>query len=163
MIRPEIDTYLMGFALHASTRSTCASRHVGSAIALNGEIITTGYNGAPAKQKHCSDPGVGCLLRDGRCIRSLHAEQNVITQAAKNGKPTAGATLYCTHRPCDICANMIVAAGMVRVVYVHGEHDNWGLDVLEMSGIVVVRIESPDMQQKQNRTECENIKELTHK
>jgi dCMP deaminase len=140
--RPEIDAYLMGFAQHALTRSTCASRQVGAVITQGGEIVTTGYNGAPRKQKHCTDPGVGCLLKDGRCIRSLHAEQNAITQAAKKGKSTEGATIYTTHRPCDACANLIVAAGIVRVVYLDGEPDNWGHEVLENAGVVVERLRS---------------------
>ena len=141
MIRPDVDTYLMGFAIHARSRSTCASRQVGAVIAKDGEIITTGYNGSPKKQPHCIDPGVGCLLsEDGRCIRSLHAEQNAITQAAKKGKPTEGATLYCTHRPCDGCGNLIVAAGIVRVVYINGAEDNWGLEVLKTAGVTVERL-----------------------
>lgn len=142
MNRPSVDEYLMGFAVHARMRSTCASRKVGAAITQDGEIVTTGYNGAPKGHPHCIDEGVGCFLSaDGRCIRSLHAEQNAITQAAKGGKSTKGATLYCTHRPCDACANLIVAAGITRVVYLEGDEDNWGIEVLRAAGVSVIRLD----------------------
>jgi dCMP deaminase len=50
------------------------------------------------------------------CVRTIHAEQNAICQAAKLGIPLAGATLYCRMTPCRPCAMLIIAAGIVRVV-----------------------------------------------
>jgi dCMP deaminase len=50
------------------------------------------------------------------CVRTLHAEQNAIIQAALHGVSTEGATLYCKFEPCFTCAKMIVNAGIKRVV-----------------------------------------------
>lgn len=50
--------------------------------------------------------------------RVVHAEMEAILSCARNGLSTVGASLYCTTFPCHNCAKHIVAAGMVRVVYV---------------------------------------------
>jgi deoxycytidylate deaminase len=49
--------------------------------------------------------------------RIIHAEMSAISDAARIGRPTNGATLFCTTFPCHICAKHIVAAGMQRVVF----------------------------------------------
>lgn len=50
--------------------------------------------------------------------RAVHAEMNAITDAARLGRSTKGATLYCTTYPCHNCAKHIVASGITRVVYI---------------------------------------------
>ena len=68
---------------------------------------------------------VGHLLKqtideDGKvsthCVRTVHAEQNAICQAARRGIPLEGATLYCRMTPCRTCAMMIINCGIKRVV-----------------------------------------------
>lgn len=50
--------------------------------------------------------------------RSLHAEMDAITSAARKGASTSGATLYCTTLPCHECARLIIGAGIKRVIFV---------------------------------------------
>jgi deoxycytidylate deaminase len=50
--------------------------------------------------------------------RMVHAEMNALTDAARFRRSTQGATLYCTTMPCHMCAKLIIAAGIDRVVYV---------------------------------------------
>jgi deoxycytidylate deaminase len=50
--------------------------------------------------------------------RDIHAEMSAISDAARNGVPIKGATLYCTTFPCHLCAKHIVAAGIKRVVFI---------------------------------------------
>lgn len=50
--------------------------------------------------------------------RSLHAEMDAITSAARKGVSIAGATLYCTTLPCHECARLIIGSGIVRVIYI---------------------------------------------
>lgn len=50
------------------------------------------------------------------CVRTIHAEQNAICQAAKYGLSLKGATLYCKMEPCRVCAMLIISVGIVRVV-----------------------------------------------
>ncbi|MGF3521978.1 MAG: deoxycytidylate deaminase, partial [Candidatus Bathyarchaeia archaeon] len=60
------------------------------------------------------------------CVRTLHAEQNAIIQAARFGIPLEGSTLYCKMTPCRTCAMMIINAGIKRVVcekHYHADKD----------------------------------------
>ncbi len=93
--------------------STCPRARVGAVVVLDGEIVKHGYNGAPPKQPHCDD--VGCLIVDGHCVRTLHAEDNALWLAGRD--KCIGADLYVTHFPCYNCAKLIVRAGIARVVY----------------------------------------------
>lgn len=134
--RPPWDDYFMRIAFEVATRATCLRRHVGAVIVRDKRILSTGYNGSPPGQKHCTE--VGCLLDEGRCIRTLHAEQNALMQAALHGVSTHGATLYCTCRPCHVCARMIVAAGIVRVVFAGEPPEGWASEVLTAAGVEIV-------------------------
>ena len=121
--RPSWQQYFMQMAQLAAKRSTCMRRAVGAALVRDNQLIATGYNGSPKGIAHCSETG---CLREQRGIpsgqmhelcRGVHAEQNAIIQAAINGSSTRGASLYCTHQPCSICARLIINAE-IRTVYV---------------------------------------------
>lgn len=122
--RPDWDTYFMEITHIIAKRSNCLRRQVGAILVKDHRIITTGYNGAPAGMAHCSDLG-GCTrermgFRSGEgheYCRALHAEQNAVIQAAIMGVSIAGATLYCTHSPCSLCARILIGVGIERVVY----------------------------------------------
>ena len=123
MPRPEWPEYFMGITRMVARRSTCLRRKVGAILVKDKRILATGYNGAPSGLKHCEE--VGCLRETAsvpsghrhELCRALHAEQNVIVQAAYHGIPINGATLYCTNKPCVICAKMIINAGILKVYY----------------------------------------------
>ena len=68
---------------------------------------------------------------------AVHAEQNAIIQAAKYGICVQGATLYCTHQPCVICAKMIINAGISRVIYRYGYPDSFSLRLFEEAGVII--------------------------
>lgn len=143
--RPGLDEYFMEIAIVVAKRSTCLRNQVGALFVKNKRILTTGYNGAPAGLDHCDV--VGCA-REGvpsgtrhELCRAVHAEQNAIIQAAMHGISIEGATLYCTHQPCILCAKMMINARVAKVVYLHCYPDQTALDFLEQAGIEVVRVE----------------------
>lgn len=140
-IRPSWDAYFLSIAREVASRSTCLRRHVGALIVVDRRILCSGYNGSPPGQAHCTE--AGCMLEDGRCIRTLHAEQNAITQAALHGVRTQGATLYCTCTPCHVCARMIVGAGIVRVVYFGTSPIGWAEKVLTNAGVELCGLPEP--------------------
>ena len=113
--RPSWDDYFMGITFQVAKRSTCDRARVGATIVKERRILTTGYNGSPAGLPHCDE--IGHLMIAGHCVRTLHAEQNAIIQAALHGVSVAGGTIYVTHQPCLTCAKMIINAGITRVVY----------------------------------------------
>ena len=92
MSRPDWDLYFIRIAKEVATRSTCKRAAVGAVITRNNRILATGYNGAPEGMRHCLDEG--CAVRDGHCIRAVHAEINAINQAKKHVVNLRDATLY---------------------------------------------------------------------
>ena len=72
---------------------------------------------------------------------AIHAEQNALIQAAKLGISIDGATLYCTHQPCVMCAKMIVNSGITRVVYQEGYPDEFAREILSEAGVALERYE----------------------
>jgi dCMP deaminase len=121
-------------------------RKIGAVIVKDKRIMTTGYNGAPAGLKTCKERGE-CLRRKmnipsgtrAEICYAIHAEQNAILQAAKLGLAIDGATLYCTHQPCSVCAKMIINAGIKRVVYEQGYPDDFSLEFFREAGVLLER------------------------
>lgn len=143
-MRPDLDDYFMEIAHVVAKRSTCMRNHVGAVIVRDKRILATGYNGAPRNLPHCLE--IGCI-RDERGIESgtrhevcqaVHAEQNAIIQGALHGVSTIGATLYCTHQPCILCAKMMINAGIIRVVFRQQYPDPEALKFFNESGVEVV-------------------------
>ncbi len=142
--RPSWDAYFMQIATLVATRATCPRRSVGALIVRDKRILATGYNGAPRGLPHCPEGGPdhdwpqGCL-RAGHCIRSLHAEQNALLQAAMMGIPCEGSTMYVTCQPCNTCAKMIINAGIVRVIYEGDYPDEFSKELFRDANMEVLR------------------------
>lgn len=141
------DRRMMELAEQVSTWSSCykVNRKVGAVIVKDKRVLTTGYNGAGAGIQSCIDKGE-CLreklnipsgTRHELCY-AVHAEQNSIIQAAKMGVSVDGATLYCTHQPCSICAKMIINAGIKRVVFRDGYPDEFSVRMFVEAGVEIV-------------------------
>lgn len=120
--------YFMDIAEVVRTRSDCLRPSVGAVLVNpNYRIIATGYNGAPKGIKNCNEGGCQrCLLRHKGKLKSgvdkdkcicVHAEENAIIQAAKEGTPTDGSFCYTTTLPCVHCAKIIIQAGIKSVFY----------------------------------------------
>lgn len=122
-VRPSWDDYFMEVANTIAKRATCDRGRSGCVIARDRQLLVTGYVGSPMGLPHCDD--VGHLFKkvthdDGsvtqHCVRTVHAEQNAICQAAKLGVSLKGSTLYCRMTPCRVCAMLIINCGIERVV-----------------------------------------------
>ena len=130
--------------------SSCyqANRHVGAIIVKDNRVLTTGYNGAPSGIQSCVEKGE-CLRRklnipsgtQHELCFAVHAEQNAVIQAARFGIDISGATLYCTHQPCVICAKIIINAGIKRVVYKDGYPDDFSMQLFKEASVVVEKFE----------------------
>ncbi len=121
--RPSWDEYFIGMADAVSKRATCDRGRSGCVIVKNRQMLVTGYVGSPKGLPHCDE--VGHFFKkvnhdDGtitqHCVRTVHAEQNAICQAAKLGIALDGSTLYCRMTPCRTCAMLIINCGIKRVV-----------------------------------------------
>ncbi len=121
--RPSWDEYFMEVAKAIAKRATCDRGRSGCVIAKDKQILATGYVGSPIGMPHCDE--VGHLMKkvihdddtiSQHCMRTVHAEQNAICQAAKRGISIDGGTVYCKMTPCRTCAMLIINCGIKRVV-----------------------------------------------
>ena len=147
------DKRFMEVARLVSSWASCyqQERKIGAVIVKEKRIMTTGYNGAPAGVKTCVERGECLRKRLGiesgtrhELCYAIHAEQNAIIQAAKLGVSIEGATLYCTHQPCIICAKMIVNSGIGRIVYEKGYPDPFSLEIIAECGVKIERFTEDD-------------------
>lgn len=145
-IRPSWDEYFMEIANTVSTRATCDRGRSGCVIARDRQILVTGYVGSPIGMAHCDDVGhqlKQVVHEDGKitthCMRTVHAEQNAICQAAKLGISLHESTLYCRMTPCRTCAMLIINCGIKRVVCEKKYHA--GKESEEMFKICNVQLE----------------------
>ena len=128
--RPSWDEYFMEVCDAIAKRATCDRGRSGCVIARDHQILVTGYVGAPAGLPHCDEAGhqlKQMVHEDGsvttHCVRTVHAEQNALCQAARRGISIEGATLYCRMTPCRTCSMLIINCGIVRVVCQRRYHD----------------------------------------
>ncbi len=147
--RPSWDEYFVSITRQVATRATCLRRKVGAIIVKDKRILTTGYNGAPMGVKNCLE--IGTCLREELGVpsgerqeicRGLHAEQNAILQASFHGVQIKGSSLYSTNQPCATCAKMIINAGIKSVFYLDEYPDSLALELLDESGVGLVRLDN---------------------
>lgn len=145
MIRPGFDEIFMNLAIDLAKRSHCVKAQVGAVLAKDTRIISIGYNGPPAGTHNCDEewPESGCP-RDSKnsCSLALHAEENAILYAVRNGALLEGSTLYTTLSPCISCARLIFSSGIKRVYYKYsyaeykGLNSDEGVDFLNRFGVL---------------------------
>ena len=145
-LKPEFDDIFMELANNLALRSHCIKAQVGAVLTKDTRIISIGYNGPPAGTHNCDEefPETGCP-RDakGSCSLALHAEQNAILFAVKNGSNIEGSTLFVTLAPCIACARLILSSGIKVVFYkdsyaeYKGLPSDEGVDFLKRFGVEV--------------------------
>jgi dCMP deaminase len=168
MTRPSFDDIALELATAIAKRSTCPRLHTAALIVTsNDRLIASGYNGSLPGQQHCDEvytcpackgvgqrhPGIAwcsacdgrtdwlppnCLIVDGHCQRTVHAEANAIAQAARHGISVAACKMYCLHTPCIICAKLVISSGISEFI-VFNEYTNTPLkevmDFIKQAGV----------------------------
>ncbi|MCY9592554.1 CMP deaminase [Paenibacillus chitinolyticus] len=145
--RKDWDTYFMDIAYMASTRSQCSRRHVGAVLVQGKKLLGTAYNGAPMGVPDCSEEG--CMLveeyelhvadgkeemiRKQRCIRTIHAEQNLLLFTDREDRE--GSSVYVTDQPCWTCSNMLANSGVREIVF----HRPYPKDSEKVSALMAAR------------------------
>lgn len=110
----------MAIAELTAERSTCNRAKVGAIAIKDKRIVMSGYNGSPTGLKHCEDKHY--LIND-HCEWTVHAEQNIIAQAAKHGISLNDTTIYVTHEPCFNCLKLLISSGITKVIYKYKRND----------------------------------------
>ena len=146
------DVRFMEVAALISSWASCyqEDRKIGAVIVKNKRILTTGYNGAPSGIRTCVErgeclrkkQGIASGTRQELCY-AIHAEQNAIIQAAVHGVPIDGATLYCTHQPCILCAKMLINCGIREIRYLEGYPSELSMQMFAEVGIALRKEDLP--------------------
>lgn len=148
--RPNWDEYFTEISNAVAKRATCDRGRSGCVIAKDKQILVTGYVGSPLGLPHCDEVGhqiKSVTHEDGsttqHCLRTTHAEQNAICQAAKLGISIDGSTIYTKMTPCGVCAKIIINAGIKKVVcqkkYHTGKESE---EMFKTAGIELVTLDS---------------------
>lgn len=145
-VKPGFNDIYMNLAADLAARSHCVRAQVGAVLTKDTRIISIGYNGPPSGTHNCDEewPDKGCEKDSrGSCSLALHAEENAILYASRNGSKIEGATLYTTLSPCIACARLILSSG-IKVVYFKdsyaaykGLSSDEGVDFLKRFGVEV--------------------------
>lgn len=152
--RPSWDEYFMEVANTIAKRATCDRGRSGCVIARDKQLLVTGYVGSPTGMAHCDEVGhqfKKVVHEDGsvteHCVRTVHAEQNAICQAAKLGIGIRGATLYCRMTPCRVCAMLIINCGIARVVCERRYHAGAESEEMFRQAGIAIEFRHEDVQQ----------------
>ncbi len=127
-VRPSWDEYFISLVDAAAARASCDRGKSGAVFVRDNDVLATGYVGAPPGLPDCYEAGhlitqtfVSGVAR-AHCTRTIHAEQNGIIRAARNGVSLRKSTIYCTMEPCADCAMSLIGLGVKRVVAKHRYH-----------------------------------------
>ena len=132
--------------------STCARLKVAALIIRDTRIISTGYNGVPTGDIHCNDNSMfGDINTWNKKITEkhhrfaevgeIHAEENSLAFAAKNGMSTDNTIMFTSIAPCRNCAKLILVAGIKEIYYLEEyDRDEDGINFLKEHGIMIERL-----------------------
>lgn len=134
--RPEWDEYFGEITKQVALRSTCVRKKVGAIIVKDKNIISTGYNGSIRGLEHCET--VGCLMMEGHCTRTIHAEANAIIQAAKHGLMIDRAEIYISASPCFNCFKLIANSGITKIYFMEFYRDERIIEIAKKLNIELI-------------------------
>jgi dCMP deaminase len=107
-VRLAKDEYFLSLAKLVSKRSHDAQTQHGCVAVRDGVILSTGYNGFSPNSPDIDLPNI----RPHKYKWIVHAEANMICNAAKHGISLSGADIYITGIPCCECTKLLVAVGI---------------------------------------------------
>lgn len=128
--------YFMNIAEQVATRSTCGRKHVGAVIVRDKTILSTGYNGSLRGAPHCDE--VGHDIENDHCVRTVHAEANAVTQAAKHGVRIDASEIYVTASPCLTCFKLVANCGIHTIYYKEFYRDERITEYARQCGVTLV-------------------------
>ncbi|MEK9716422.1 MAG: cytidine/deoxycytidylate deaminase family protein [Candidatus Heimdallarchaeota archaeon] len=136
--RPEWNEYFGEITKQVALRSTCVRKKVGAIIVKDKNIISTGYNGSIRGLEHCET--VGCLMMEGHCTRTIHAEANAIIQAAKHGLMIDRAEIYISASPCFNCFKLIANSGITKIYFMEFYRDERIIKIAKKLNIELIEM-----------------------
>ena len=122
----------MTHAERAARDGNCSRLAVGAVLRpYRSEVTYIAANQAETPCEH---------VEDTPCRWSVHAEARVVAAAARAGDSTEGAQVFVTHAPCEVCAMLLVGAGVRAVYWRHPYRDMRGIELLARNSVSVVQL-----------------------
>lgn len=138
------DVEMMGEAYKEAEKSGDWWRQIGAVLVSGDKIIARSYNqGAPEDNSPYQVGSERDFFKAGEkqeMSPTIHAEQKLIAEAARNGLKTDGAVLYLTHFPCPLCSKMIAWSRIRKLYFTEGASNLNGKRVMEAAGIDIIHI-----------------------
>jgi dCMP deaminase len=130
-----LDRFMARFMAHAeraAQESNCSRLAVGAVLRpYQSEVTYAASNQAETPCEHAEN---------APCTRAVHAEARVVAAAARAGNSTEGAQVFVTHAPCEVCAMLLVGAGVRAVYWRHPYRDMGGIELLARNSVSVVQL-----------------------
>lgn len=120
--------------------SKCTRAKVGAILVTSNGVLLPGVNGGVAGGSNDCENTNAVTGELTTKVTTLHAEQNCILKAAREGVSTISSTLYVTLSPCLSCSAQLIAAGVKHVYYSQNYRDTTGIDYLRSNKVYVDRI-----------------------
>lgn len=118
------DREMIARAAQEADKSSDWWRHVGAVVVKNGKLLFESHN------KHVPSEHMPYAVGDPRDViesgtmnllySSIHAEQEAIARAARDGISLAGTSIYMNFFPCPLCAKLIAYAGIKKCFFKTG-------------------------------------------
>ena len=137
------DEHHYGFALNARQKSKDSTQVGAVLVSPEGADLLTAFNGPP---RGVNDAIPARWERPTKYLFVSHAEENLISFAARMGIRTHECTVYVTHMPCARCARAMIQAGIVEVKHGSGvtsmpaEEFSAALEMLAEAGVKVTAL-----------------------
>ncbi len=138
------DFEMMKEAYKESEKSSDWWRQIGAVLVKDKKIVARSYNqGVPNDTAPYQVGSIRDFFEAGdkqELSPTIHAEQKLIAEAAKNGVQLKDTSLYLTHFPCSLCAKLIAWSGIKKLYFSEGASNLDGKKALEAAGIKIIHI-----------------------
>lgn len=138
------DVEMMKEAYLEAEKSSDWWRQIGAVLVKDKKIIARSYNqGVPNDHAPYQLGSLRDFFKAGEkqeLSPTIHAEQKLIAEAAKNGLKLEEGSLYLTHFPCPLCSKLIVWSGIKKIYFTEGASNLDGKNTMELARVKIIHI-----------------------
>lgn len=138
------DREIMEKAKEEGEKSSDWWRQVGAILVKNGRILISAHNNhVPSEHTPYIDGDPRDFVEAGTkhdLTTALHAEQTVIVEAARQGIPLEGTSIYTAVFPCAVCAKLIAFSGIKKCYFHSGSASLDGERVMKSQGVEIILV-----------------------
>lgn len=142
------DISMINRCAELSHDSSCWWRHVGATVVNDKKIVLELHNThVPSAHTPYANGDPRDNVEAGThsdIATTMHAEQRLVAEAAKQGISLEGMSLYSTVFPCPVCAKLIAYSGIKTCYYASGHASLDGESIMNANGVELVFVQMPE-------------------